>query len=162
MKYSKLSRADYIKQYYADNKDWLTLRQVYYNMMARCLNPNHKHYADYGGRGITVCDRWSGENGRDIFLADMGPRPEGYVLDRLNNDQGYSPENCAWVTWLESQRNRRTSIYMYIDGKRKHYADVANDNGLIPSTLLSRMKNGWPKDKLLQPARPRKPNKKHK
>jgi hypothetical protein len=158
----KHSREEYSKHYYAENRDWLTLRQVYYNMMARCLNPNHKFFGHYGGRGITVCDRWRGKDGRDNFFADMGPRPDGYVLDRLNNDQGYSPENCAWVTWLESQRNRRTSIYMYIDGKRRHYADVANDNGLIPATLLSRLKKGWPKDKLLQPARPRGPNKKHK
>lgn len=74
-------------------------------MKARCLNPNHPRYPLYGARGITICQRWidSFEN----FIADMGPRPDGYELDKINNDGNYEPSNCRWTTKLESRRNRR-------------------------------------------------------
>jgi hypothetical protein len=75
-------------------------------MHARCYNPKHPRYADYGGRGITVCERWhSFEN----FLADMGEPPPGLTLDRINNDLGYSPENCRWTTVSEQNSNTRRS-----------------------------------------------------
>ena len=75
-------------------------------MHARCYNPKHPRYADYGGRGITVCERWhSFEN----FLADMGEPPPGLTLDRINNDLGYSPENCRWATVSEQNNNQRRS-----------------------------------------------------
>lgn len=75
-------------------------------MLKRCTNPKHPAYASYGGRGITVCERWlhSFQN----FLEDMGERPAGKTLDRKNNDLGYSPANCRWATWNEQARNKRT------------------------------------------------------
>jgi hypothetical protein len=75
-------------------------------MKQRCLNQNNKRYEDYGGRGISVCDRWlhSFEN----FLADVGRKPGlGYSIDRINNDGNYEPGNCRWATKLEQSRNRR-------------------------------------------------------
>ena len=76
-------------------------------MLARCRNPNNKRYADYGGRGITVCMRWQGEDGFPNFLADMGERPEGTTLDRINNDGDYEPINCRWATPSEQRLNQR-------------------------------------------------------
>lgn len=79
----------------------------YHSMLQRCENPKCHAFADYGGRGIAVCERWRGEHGFEDFLADMGPRPRGRSLDRINNDLGYSPDNCRWATQKEQINNRR-------------------------------------------------------
>ncbi len=73
-------------------------------MKTRCLNPNSSKWSYYGGRGITVCERWlKFEN----FLADMGVKPAGLTLDRIDPDGSYGPENCRWTTWHEQRMNQR-------------------------------------------------------
>jgi hypothetical protein len=79
-------------------------------MLARCFNEHTSNYEDYGGRGITVCDRWADpENGYDNFLADMGPRPEGFSIDRIDFDGDYEPSNCRWTDSVTQCRNRRST-----------------------------------------------------
>ena len=76
-------------------------------MIQRCTNPNNSHWSAYGGRGITVCDRW-----RDYrnFLADMGRKPEGLTLERIDVNGNYEPSNCKWATWSEQNKNKRKRI----------------------------------------------------
>jgi len=75
------------------------------NMKARCYQKSSPSYVNYGGRGITVCDEW--KNSFDNFLRDMGDRPEGHSIDRINNDGNYEPSNCRWVTLDVQSHNRR-------------------------------------------------------
>ncbi len=77
------------------------------NMKTRCTNINSEDYPNYGGRGIMVCDRWSAfEN----FLEDMGERPPGRSIDRIDNDGNYEPTNCRWATPTQQRHNRRDSV----------------------------------------------------
>ena len=99
-------------------------------MKDRCLNPGAANYPYYGGRGITICERWLGENGYENFLADMGERPRGKTLDRIDPELGYSPSNCKWATAKEQVQNRRADgrtvlrHCTYGTRKKKNYEQV--------------------------------------
>lgn len=87
-----------------DNNKRTPTYLTWVGMKQRCLNPNHDKYKDYGGRGITVCDRWMKfEN----FLADMGVRPSNKTLDRKRVNEGYNKDNCQWATIIQQRRNQR-------------------------------------------------------
>lgn len=79
----------------------------WHGMIRRCTNPKHPHYHNYGGRGITVCSRWL--NSVKAFIKDMGLRPVGMTLDRIDNDLGYFKKNCRWATRRTQRFNRRAS-----------------------------------------------------
>ena len=86
------------------DSQWSSTYRAWSAMRRRCFNAATKDYPLYGGRGITVCERWKTfEN----FLEDMGVRPEGKTLDRINNDGNYEPGNCRWATWSEQRVNQR-------------------------------------------------------
>ena len=76
----------------------------WYSMLERCRNPRNASYENYGRRGISVCERW---HDIESFVADMGPRPEGMTLDRINPDGNYEPSNCRWASVLDQQRSKR-------------------------------------------------------
>jgi hypothetical protein len=93
-------------------------------MIARCSNPNHIGYKRYGGRGITVCERWKGEHGFENFLADMGERPRGKSLDRYpDNDGNYEPGNCRWATLPEQNSNQRTNTLVPLGNRKVSMAE---------------------------------------
>jgi hypothetical protein len=110
------------------------------SMLRRCYDPGHPGYKFYGGRGIAVCERWTGKDGFDHFVADMGEPPEGLTIERIDNESGYRPDNCKWATWLEQAANRRPGNHI-IPGSLRQRALAA---GLDYHTTYQRIKlKGW-------------------
>jgi hypothetical protein len=119
-------------------------------MMQRCGNPNNPQFKDYGGRGIAVCKRWKIFKN---FLTDMGVRPDGLTLDRIDNSKGYSPRNCKWATKQEQQRNMRSNNVWELDGQRKTVAEWADQLGMKRHSLYMRVASyGWTVRKALTTA----------
>lgn len=128
---------------------------VWAAMLDRCRNPNNPGYANYGGRGIVVCDRW--RNYR-AFATDVGPRPQGGMLDRRDNDGPYSPENCRWATRQEQNSNRRNCIYVDCDGERVTLKEYCRRKRLPYRPIVKRIQDrNWPVARALsEPVRPGK------
>lgn len=116
------------------------LYSTWYNMQQRCKNPKAKQYCDYGGRGITVCERW---NVIGNFIADMSPTYiKGLTLDRIENNKGYSPENCKWSTHHEQKRNMRKNINITIEGRTQCLTDWCLEFGLNYAMVNMRIRTG--------------------
>ncbi len=117
------------------------------SMLQRCEAPNNRGYSRYGGRGISVCERWHDFSN---FLADMGERPEGLTLDRINNDGNYEPGNCRWATIKEQSRNKSTNRFIEFNGERRCLTEWAEVLGIKTGTLQARLKK-WPIEQALTP-----------
>ena len=114
---------------------------VWRMMRDRCTNPNNPAYKNYGGRGITVDARWDSFK---TFHEDMGERPEGYTLERIDNSKGYSKENCKWVTMTDQLNNRRNNHLVTYNGETHTVAEWAKITGIKWDTLRSRIdRYGW-------------------
>jgi len=115
----------------------------WFSMKARCYNPHNKSYPAYGGRGITVCNRWI--NDFAAFLADMGRCPPKYMLDRIDVNGNYEPGNCRWASFSESVMNKRPrGIQVPIGGKTQCILEWAKELGISYGTALRRHKKGKP------------------
>lgn len=122
------------------------------SMKQRCINPSATHYHRYGGRGITVCDRW--RESFVNFLADMGERPSlAHTIDRLDNDGPYSPENCRWATRHEQTRRGHRVLAnirpLTHEGETLSVAEWAERKGIRPQTLALRLRRGWSVERAL-------------
>lgn len=112
--YTRLKRygsVDTVKKAYRNGRHSHPLERVYDNMLSRCNTSTNESYENYGGRGIRVCDRWSQvATGFPSFVEDMGERPKGMTLDRIDNDGNYEPSNCRWATKYQQASNTRVSL----------------------------------------------------
>jgi hypothetical protein len=119
-----------------------TREYVTYNAMkARCYNPKDKRYECYGGRGITICDRWLGSF--PLFLSDMGSKPSPHhSIERMNGDKGYEPGNCVWATLSEQANNRSNNTRIEIDGRTQNLIQWSKEAGVNRTVILRRMKRG--------------------
>ena len=112
---------------------------LYRNVWSRCYNPRNKVYADYGGRGIQMCERWLGPKGFENFLADMGQRPTPqHTIERNDNDGPYSPENCRWATRKEQARNKRNNRTLTFNGETLTTSGWSDKTGLPAKTIYYR------------------------
>lgn len=127
-------------------------------VLQRCFNPRCKSYANYGGRGITVCDRW--QTSFENFYSDMGPRPKGpprYTLERVDNDGSYSPENCVWAPYVAQERNKRNSRLITFRGVTRTMSEWALLLGVPRNTIVNRLLRGWSVDRaFIEPVDSRK------
>ena len=118
--------------------------KVWAGMRERCINPHARHFNHYGGRGISFCDRW---NSFENFLADMGERPTGMSLDRINVNGNYEPGNCRWATSVEQARNKRNSCVLTGFGETKTASEWIHDPrraaSISPGAVRTRITKGW-------------------
>lgn len=118
-------------------------------MRQRCTNPNTPGWANYGGRGITVCDRW---RRFEAFLEDMGERPSPrHSLDRIDNDGNYEPSNCRWATPQQQLGNRRGCVTVEVNGEVMNLSAAARLHNIPPEVVRSRRRNGWPESRWFEP-----------
>ena len=121
-------------------RSWVGLRN-------RCMNPKNKQYPEYGGRGITVCERWQKF---EHFYADMGPKPSPqHSVDRIDNDKGYDPANCRWATQTQQGNNKRSNVLLTFGGVTMTLTEWARHIGVKETTLRRRLDKGWPLERAL-------------
>lgn len=128
------------------------LFKVWWAMKERCQYEKNKEWKRYGGRGISVCERW--DKSFENFLLDMGPCPPSYQLDRINNDGNYEPGNCRWVTPKMNANNRRSNRLLTHNGETACISEWSKRTGIPYQNITARLGKGWTVEKTLtQPVR---------
>lgn len=118
------------------------------DMNTRCYRSTCKHYKNYGGRGIQVCEQW--RESFETFFADIGARPsDRHSIDRIDNDGNYEPDNCRWSEKREQDSNRRTNRLITHNGVTKTMTEWGRVLGVHPVTIHLRLKKGWPLERAL-------------
>jgi hypothetical protein len=115
-------------------------------MKERCSNPRNPSFSHYGGRGITVCEWWLKF---DNFLADMGLKPPGMSIERIDNDGDYEPGNCRWATTSEQSRNKTNNVFVTFRGQTLIVKDWAYILGIKADTIEHRLSRGFPVERAL-------------
>lgn len=107
---------------------------VWRAMHRRCTDNNNSQFKDYGGRGISVCTRWTGANGFIAFCVDMGPRPRGMTIERVDNNGNYESGNCRWATRKEQSRNTRANVHVTLGDQTLCFTEACRSLGVRQST----------------------------
>lgn len=129
-----------------------TTYNTWAEMKQRCTNINHHKFKKYGGNGIGLCEDW---HEFANFLADMGERPDGCTIDRIDNTLGYFKENCRWATIKQQQRNISSNRNITIDGETRCVSEWAEIKCFHKNTLIQRLNKGWPIEQLFDPPTPK-------
>lgn len=133
---------------YPDEK---RLKRILVTMKQRCYNPKYKYYKNYGGRGIDICEDWMSHNGSDNFCewALSHGYKEDLTIDRIDNNKGYSPDNCRWIDRFEQMSNTRKNRLLTYNGKTQCLAKWAREYNLKYATLIQRLELGWELERAL-------------
>lgn len=125
------------------------IMRTYRHMLSRCYNPNVPNYDRYGGRGITICDEWREDFMSFYTWSILNGWAEGLSIDRIDNDKGYSPENCRWTTMDVQANNKSLNRKITYGGKTLTVSEWAKECNIPYFTLYARFKSGWPAEEAL-------------
>lgn len=121
------------------------------SMRERCLRPTHKDFTRYGGRGITICERW---NNFETFVSDMGPRPTSkHSIDRIDGNGNYEPKNCRWATQFEQMQHTNRNRFLTKDGETRTASEWARKLNMSPKLICERKLRGWSDEQVLSPVK---------
>ena len=128
--------------------NWSATYRSWSGMITRCTSEGHDKFSYYGGRGITVCDRWS--SSFENFLADMGECPPAHSIDRVDVNGNYEPGNCRWATRTEQLRNKRNNVLVEYAGRKMTLVEASELSGINYSKLQARIARGWSLERALR------------
>jgi hypothetical protein len=127
--------------------------EVWVSMVKRCSNPKSASWPRYGGRGIRVCEQW---RRFEAFFADMGPRPPGAIIDRIDVNGNYEPANCRWATPKQSARNKTNTRWLVIKGEAISLPEASERFGIRSDVIWWRLRRGWSPEDAIGPDQKRK------
>lgn len=147
---SETTKQMFKKHGHANTAHRSPLYSVWASMKSRCHNPNEVGFKNYGGRGIDISPEWDSFEAFLTWALRSGYQ-YGLEIDRINNEKGYSPDNCRWVTRSENQRNKRNNRLLTINGKTQTLTDWSEQSGLNIHTICGRINRGWPPSRWIEP-----------